>query len=173
LRFTTKFDNVAPLLTLPHAGRTRVRISVNANEIAARFEGGTARLPQRIAALRSLALAGYRIGLTIAPIMPIPQWRDGYRALLGDVATALADIDGVDLTVECITHRFTAASKEVLLGWYPRTKLDMDEASRTRKFGKFGSAKYVYPKGTMSQMRSWFETELTTTLPSARTLYWT
>ena len=35
LRFTTKFDGVAPLLDLPHQGRTRVRISVNAQEIAA------------------------------------------------------------------------------------------------------------------------------------------
>jgi spore photoproduct lyase len=173
LRFTTKFDGVAPLLGLPHAGRTRVRMSVNAAEVANRFEGGTARLPQRTAALRDLAQAGYRIGLTIAPIMPIPQWRDGYSALLHDVAAALAGVAGVDLTVECITHRFTSASKDVLLGWYPRTKLDMDESARTRKFGKYGSAKYVYPKDTMAEMRSWFESELAATLPEARTLYWT
>lgn len=173
LRFTTKFDDVAPLLDLPHAGRTRVRISVNANEIATRFEGGTARLPRRISALRSLALSGYRVGLTVAPIMPIPQWREGYRGLLRDVADAVADINDLDLTVECITHRFTAASKDVLLGWYPNTRLDMDESNRTRKFGKFGSAKYVYPKDTMREMRSWFEAELAATLPNARTLYWT
>jgi spore photoproduct lyase len=82
-------------------------------------------------------------------------------------------VDDLDLTVECITHRFTAASKEVLTGWYPRTKLDMDEAARTRKFGKYGSAKYVYPKDVMAALRSWFEAELATTLPTARTLYWT
>jgi spore photoproduct lyase len=92
------------------------------------FEGGTARLPQRIASLRALAKVGYRVGLTIAPIMPIPGWRDGYGSLLRDVADAVADIPGVDLIVECITHRFTAGSRDVLQGWYPRTKLDMDEA---------------------------------------------
>ncbi|MGE2717963.1 spore photoproduct lyase family protein [Mycolicibacterium litorale] len=173
LRFTTKYDNVAPLLTLPHARRTRVRLSVNADEIAARFEGGTARLPQRISALRALASAGYRVGLTIAPIMPIPQWREQYGGLLRDVAAAVGDIAGLDLTVECITHRFTATSKEVLTGWYPRTKLDMDESGRTRKFGKYGSAKYVYPKDTMGELRTWFESALAETLPAARTLYWT
>src|SRR5215213_4158229 len=82
LRFTTKFDGVAPLLDLPHGGRTRVRISLNATEAANRFEGGTAALPQRIGALRELAVAGYRVGLTIAPIMPIPHWHEGYRSLL-------------------------------------------------------------------------------------------
>ncbi|OBK98297.1 radical SAM protein [Mycobacterium asiaticum] len=173
LRFATKFDDVAPLLELHHTGRTRVRVSVNAAEIARRFEGGTAKLPRRVDALRALALAGYRVGLTIAPIMPIPHWREGYSALLHQVADAVVDIPNVDLTVECITHRFTEGSRETLLGWYPRTKLDMDEASRTRKFGKYGSAKYVYPKDTMGELRSWFETELAATLPAARTLYWT
>ena len=173
LRFTTKYDGVAPLLALPHAGRTRVRVSVNADDVAARFEGGTARLPQRISALRQLAGAGYRIGLTIAPIMPIPDWREGYGRLLDDVAEAVGDLPAVDLTVECITHRFTDASKDVLTGWYPNTKLEMDEAARTRKFGKYGSAKYVYPKDTMSELRSWFDAELATRLPAARTLYWT
>ena len=173
LRFTTKYDNVAPLLDLPHAGRTRVRFSVNAEQVAGRFEGGTARLPRRIAALGELALAGYRVGLTIAPIMPVPNWREDYAGLLRDVAVAVSDVPHLDLTVECITHRFTAGSKETLLGWYPRTKLEMDESARTRKFGKYGSAKYVYPKATMSEMRSWFEAELTKTLPAARMLYWT
>jgi spore photoproduct lyase len=173
LRFTTKYDNVGPLLELPHARRTRVRVSVNADEIAGRFEGGTARPPQRLAALRALALAGYRVGLTIAPIMPIPQWAEQYGKLLRDVAEAVGDVDDLDLTVECITHRFTASSKEVLTGWYPRTKLDMEEAARTRKFGKYGSAKYVYPKDVMAALRSWFESALAETLPAARMLYWT
>ncbi|WIM88018.1 hypothetical protein PT015_00325 [Candidatus Mycobacterium wuenschmannii] len=173
LRFTTKFDDVTPLLGLPHAGRTRVRLSVNAEQVSRRFEGGTASVTRRIAALHELADASYPIGLTIAPIMPIPEWRNGYGELLRHVADAVRDISDVDLTVECITHRFTPASKAVLLDWYPRTKLEMDESVRTRKFGKYGSAKYVYPKDVMAQMRSWFEAELAATLPSARMLYWT
>ena len=82
-------------------------------------------------------------------------------------------VPDLDLTVECITHRFTESSKNVLLGWYPRTRLEMDEAQRTRKFGKFGAAKYVYPKETMAQLRSWFTDEVARTLPGAPLLYWT
>ena len=138
-----------------------------------RFEGGTARLPRRIAALRTLALEGYRVGLTIAPITPVPQWRDGYGALLRDVAGAVAGVPDVDLTVECITHRLTEKSKKVLLGWYPHTKLEMSESDRTRKFGKYGAAKYVYPTSTMAELKSWFGRELANVLPGARSLYWT
>ncbi|MDI9932919.1 hypothetical protein QM588_21070 [Rhodococcus sp. IEGM 1354] len=173
LRFTTKFDDVRELVTLDHGRRTRVRLSVNADDIAHRFEGGTARMPARIEALRQLALAGYRVGLTIAPIMPIPQWREQYARLLANVSDALRDVPDLDLTAEIITHRFTPSSKDVLLSWYPGTKLEMDEGARTAKRNKFGGVKYVYPKDTMAEMRSWFTDELRSVLPDAQLLYWT
>ncbi|WP_411742172.1 spore photoproduct lyase family protein [Rhodococcus sp. IEGM 1343] len=173
LRFTTKFDDVTELVTLDHRRRTRVRLSVNADDIAHRFEGGTARMPARIEALRQLALAGYRVGLTIAPIMPIPGWQEQYGRLLSNVAEALSDVPDLDLTAEIITHRFTPSSKDVLLSWYPGTKLEMDESARTAKRNKFGGVKYVYPKDTMSEMRTWFVEELESVLPEAQLLYWT
>ncbi len=173
LRFTTKFDAVDDLLALPHGRRTRVRFSLNAEEVAGRFEGGTAKLPERLGALRKLALAGYPVGLTIAPVMPVPEWRPAYRTLLEDVTAALAGVPDLDLTAEVITHRFTPKSKDVLLGWYPRTKLEMDEEQRTQKRSKFGGVKYVFPKETMAEMRGWFTDTLDELLPEAQLLYWT
>jgi len=173
LRFTTKFDAVGPLLGLAHRGRTRVRFSVNAEPITRRFEGGTAPLRERIAALRACAAAGYPVGLTLAPIMPIPEWREHYAALLGLVREALADVPGVDLTVECITHRFTEKSKAILGAWYPHTTLEMDEAARTLKFTKFGSKKYVYSREIMAELRTFVTTRVAADLPAARLLYWT
>jgi spore photoproduct lyase len=173
LRFTTKFDDVADLLSVDHQRRTRVRFSVNAPELARRFDGGTSPLAGRLAALRSLALAGYRVGLTIAPVMAYPGWREGYGDLLDQVGLALDGVPDLDLTTEIITHRFTPASKDVLLGWYPHTKLEMDEDVRTQKRSKFGGVKYVYPRSTMTEMRSWFAAELAARLPHAPLLYWT
>ena len=173
LRWTTKFADVASFVDLPHAGRTRVRLSVNAAPVSTRFEGGTATVADRLAALRTLALAGYPVGLTIAPIMPMPAWPDAYGALLDDVAAAVAGVPDLDLTAELITHRFTPGSKDVLLGWYPRTKLEMDEATRSRKHGRFGAVKYVYPKETMAELRAWFTREIGERLPACRILYWT
>jgi spore photoproduct lyase len=173
LRFTTKFDDVGGLLTLDHQRRTRVRFSVNAPDVARRFDGGTAPLAGRLSALRAMALAGYKVGLTIAPVMAYPGWQAGYGDLLDQVGAAVAGVPDLDLTTEIITHRFTPASKEVLLGWYPQTKLEMDEDVRTQKRSKFGGVKYVYPTSTMAQMRSWFSTELARRFPSAPLLYWT
>ncbi|GAB2456811.1 spore photoproduct lyase [Jatrophihabitans fulvus] len=172
LRFTTKFDDVAPLVGLPHGGRTRVRFSVNSAAVARRFEGGTAPVPARLVALRALAADGYPVGLTIAPVMPLPGWREEYAQLLRDVRSTVAGLD-VDLTVELITHRFTESSRTQLLSWYPNTKLDLDEDNRAVKRSKFGGRKYVYPAPVMRELRGWFDEALAATLPGARVLYWT
>ncbi len=173
MRFTTKFDAVEPLLTLRHERRTRIRLSVNAAKVVRDFEGGTASLPARLHAVRLLADAGYPVGLTIAPIMPFEGWQQGYTALLETVNETLSGTRELDLTVEMITHRFTPGSKDVLLGWYPKTTLDMSEETRTCKLNKFGTFKYVYPKSAMSELKSFFSEALARILPSAKVLYWT
>ena len=173
LRGTTKFDDVAGLIGLAHHGRTRVRFSVNCLPVTTRFEGGVSALRDRLAALRRLALDGYPVGLTIAPIMAVDDWRSAYGALIAEVAAAVDGVPDLDLTAELITHRFTPGSKEVLLGWYPRTRLEMDEEARSRKHGKFGAVKYVYPAPLMADLRAWFESEIAQRLPGCRILYWT
>ncbi|QSJ20634.1 radical SAM protein [Nostoc sp. UHCC 0702] len=177
LRWVSKFDAVDALLDLPHNGHTRCRVSVNAAAIAGRFEGGTASVASRLAALRRLALptnrggGGYPVGLVIAPIMPIDDWQMHYSRLFDSISEAL-DFD-CDLNFELISHRFTPGSKEVLQTWYPQSKLDMDETNRTIKRNKFGGTKYVYDKDTMKALRHFFESEITKRFPNAEILYWT
>ena len=173
LRLTSKFDDVQALLGLTHGGRTRVRVSVNSDAVSRHFEGGTAPVAERLNALRSLAQDGYPVGVTIAPVMPLPGWRDDYALLLHQTAAALDSIADVDLTVELITHRFTEASRSTQLAWYPHTKLDLDVTTRAAKRSKFGGTKYVYPAPLMREMRTWFDEQIDATLPQARTLYWT
>ncbi|MGP7796731.1 radical SAM protein [Sphingomonas sp. CLY1604] len=172
LRFTTKFADVAALLPLDHQGRTRMRASLNPPAFA-RFEGGTARTAERLRAVRRMAEAGYPVGLTIAPIIAAEGWQQAYAALFADAAAALAALPGLDLTVELITHRFTAGSKAVLDSWYPGSALDMTGANRTTKRTKFGGEKQVYDADTMRALRSFFERQLADRLPMARLLYWT
>jgi spore photoproduct lyase len=172
LRFTTKYDDVEALLGLRHGGRTRARFSVNAAAVE-RFEGGTARVVARLGAMRRMALAGYPVGLTIAPIMPVDGWREEYGALLDEAARALDGVLGADVTVELITHRFTASSKAVLRGWYPHSALDMDQEARALKRTRFRGQKYVYPRPVMTELREFLQREVGARLPDARILYFT
>ena len=172
LRFTSKFADVSPLLGIDHGGRTRMRASINPRAFA-RFEGGTSPVSARLAALRRMALAGYPVGLTIAPIIAADGWRDAYGGLIDDAAAALAGVPGLDLTIELITHRFTAGSKAVLDSWYPGSALDMGMTNRTTKRTKFGTEKQVYDAATMRELRGFFEERIAAALPAARILYWT
>ncbi len=123
LRFTTKIADTATLEAAVHGGRTRARFLVNADDIARRFEGGTAPLQARLDAMGRLARAGYKVGLTVAPIMPVEGWEAAYERLFADAASALPP--GADVTAELIAHRFSPGSRDVLLGWYPATGLEM------------------------------------------------
>ncbi|WP_262385937.1 spore photoproduct lyase family protein [Hymenobacter sp. BT491] len=177
LRFVSKYDRVDALLGLPHHGRTRARVSLNAEPVARRLEGGTASVEARLQVLRRLALpveqggGGYPVGVVLAPILQIPNWREHYLDLLDRIAGAL-DFP-CDLTVEFITHRFTPGSKDVLLQWYPNTSLDFDEATRAVKRNKFGGTKYVYQPDDMRTMKQFFYQEWQKRFPSAPVQYWT
>jgi spore photoproduct lyase len=136
------------------------------------FRTFTARLVSSETATRR-GIAGYPVGLTIAPIMPVPQWQQEYSTLLTSVAKAVQGIERIDMTAELITHRFTPGSKELLLQWYPRTTLDLREHARVEKRTKFGGFKFVYPRDAMGEMRSFFESTLPAMLPNVHILYWT
>ncbi len=134
-------------------------------------------MQQRIAALKKLALprseggGGYPVGVVLAPIMPVADWRMHYTALLDSLQAALAAAP--DLTFELITHRFTEGSRNLLQQWYPNTPLDMGEENRTRKLNKFGGTKYVYQKDLMKELKTFFYAEISRRLPQAVILYWT
>jgi spore photoproduct lyase len=147
-----------------------MRASINPKRYA-RFEGGTAAVALRLAALRQMADAGYPVGLTIAPIIAADGWEEAYGTLIDDAAALLGDVP--DLTIELITHRFTTGSKAVLDSWYPGSALDMTDAGRMTKRTKFGTEKQVYDTATMQRLRSWFTETIARTLPLARVLYWT
>ena len=182
LRFVTKYDQVDSLIDLPHNGQTRARFSLNAESVARKLEGGTASVEARLQALRKLAFpreqggGGYPVGVIIAPIMPIPNWREEYTSLLDRIYAALdygTMSDKLDLNVEFISHRFTPSSKDTLMQWYPNTSLDMDEAGRAQKRNKFGGTKYVYQPTDMQELKRFFYDEWAKRFPTAPILYWT
>ena len=51
---------------------------------------GTTELPLTV---REVALAGYPVGLTIAPILPVEGWEEAYAGLIRDAADALKGAD--------------------------------------------------------------------------------
>ena len=82
LTFPTKFDMVEPLLDLDHKGKVIVRVSVNPEEIINNVEFGTSRLKGRIEAINKLKEAGYEVGILIAPVIFVTDWKEKYLELI-------------------------------------------------------------------------------------------
>ena len=82
LTFPTKFDMVDSILPLDHKGKVVIRMSVNPEEIINKVEFGTSRLKGRIEAINQLAEAGYKIGILIAPVILVDNWKGLYGNLM-------------------------------------------------------------------------------------------
>ena len=91
LTFPTKFDMVDPILNLDHRGKVIVRMSLNPEEIITKVEFGTSKLNHRIEAINKLVEAGYTVGILIAPIILVEDWRKLYEGLLRNMVENLSE----------------------------------------------------------------------------------
>jgi spore photoproduct lyase len=78
----TKSADVENLLDLDHAGRTILSWTVNAPEVASRFEPNTPHVTARLDAMRRCAQAGYPVRAVLMPILPVAEWREIYGRFL-------------------------------------------------------------------------------------------
>lgn len=90
LTFPTKFDMVHSILPLNHQGKIIIRMSVNPEEIINRVEFGTSRLKGRIEAINQLKEAGYQIGILIAPVILVENWKELYLQLIQRLSSELS-----------------------------------------------------------------------------------
>ena len=82
LTFPTKFDMVDDILNIDHKGKVIIRMSLNPEEIINNVEFGTSRLDGRIQAINKLKEAGYKIGILIAPVIMVENWKILYLELI-------------------------------------------------------------------------------------------
>ncbi|RUS48274.1 spore photoproduct lyase [Cohnella sp. AR92] len=173
LRFVTKYHHVEPLLSLKHNGNTRIRFSVNADYVIKNFEPATSRFAERIEAAGKIAKAGYPLGFIIAPIIWYDGWQEGYGELLRKLGAALPEEASADLTFELIQHRFTKTAKSTIEKRYPKTRLEMDEAKRKKKWGRWVQHKYVYPDEQADALREYITEQIFAHFPKAKIEYFT
>ncbi len=89
ITFPTKFSMVDDLLPLNHEGKVIFRMSVNPSQIISDIEIGTSNLDHRIKALTQMYQAGYKVGILIAPVVMVENWKALYLELLDQLAEKL------------------------------------------------------------------------------------
>lgn len=78
----SKGHEVDSLLDLDHRGKTVASFTLTPDAVAKFLEVGAPTPNERIAAIGSLAEAGYPIRVRFSPIVPLRGWRDSYRDLV-------------------------------------------------------------------------------------------
>ena len=167
LTFPTKFDMIQPLLDLNHREKTFFRMSFNPAEIIKSVEYGTAPLVARIKALNAMAEAGYPVGMLIAPVILLPEWKRLYGELINRLADELCSKVKNSGIIEIILMTYSFVQNAINKDAFPRAENLYDTKLMTGR----GRGKYCYRNEVRAEAEDFIRQELRSKLPSMRILY--
>jgi len=140
LTFPTKFDMIEDILNLDHQGRIIVRMSVNPNDIINKVEFGTSRLNGRINAINKLKEAGYKVGIIIAPVIMVDNWKKLYLELIKELYQKLSKKVRKDLFFEIIFMTYSYVHTKINEEAFPNS---INLYNKDLMTGR-GKGKYMY-----------------------------
>ncbi len=167
LTFPTKFDMVNPLLGLNHVGKTIFRMSVNPQEIVRRIELGTSPLHARIHALNDMAEAGYPVGLLIAPVILLPDWKQLYGKLIEQLADELSGKVTQNGFIEIILMTYSFVQNAINTDAFPNAVKLLNRETMTGR----GRGKYCYRNDVRAEAESFLREKISQNLSGMPILY--
>ncbi len=142
LTFPTKFDMVDSILPLNHKGKVIVRMSVNPKQIVRSIEIGTSPLENRVKAINKLKEAGYKLGILIAPVILVENWKEQYTELIKYLAENLTMQVKKDVFFEIIFMTYSYVHRMINQEAFPQTINLYNKEIMTGR----GKGKYTYNK---------------------------
>ena len=153
LTFPTKFDMVDPIINLEHKKRIIVRMSVNPEEIINKIEFGTTRLKGRIEAINKLIDAGYIVGIIIAPIILVDNWKILYEDLLKELTERLSNKAKKKVFFELIFMTYSYVHNAINREAFPNA---IDLYNKELMTGR-GKGKYAYKPAIREEAKIYIE----------------
>lgn len=167
LTFPTKFDMVQPLLDLDHKGKTIFRMSVNPKEIIQKVEFGTSTLSERIKALNDMADAQYPVGLIIAPVILLPNWKNLYNELIEQLSDQLSNKVKENGFIEIILMTYSFVQNAINTEAFPNAIQIFDRELMTGR----GRGKYCYKEKIRQEAEVYLRRTLEKKLPHMNIVY--
>ena len=167
LTFPTKFDMVEPILPLEHKGKIIVRMSVNPEEIINRVEFGTSRLQGRIEAINKLKEAGYQIGILIAPVIFVENWKKLYLQLIQRLESELSSKVKKDVFFEIIFMTYSYVHIKINEEAFPNA---IDLYDKDKMTGR-GRGKYWYKNEIRQEGEKFFREKMKQYFPNNEIIY--
>lgn len=167
LTFPSKFDMVQPLLGLDHRQKTIFRMSMNPQEIINKVEIGTSSLSARIRALNDMAEAGYPVGMLIAPVILLPNWKQIYGELIDRLADELSSKVLQKGFIEIILMTYSFVQNAINMDAFPNAVQLYDREIMTGR----GRGKYCYRNDIRGEAESFLREKLSQRLGTMPILY--
>ena len=142
LTFPTKFGMVDPILNLNHGERIIVRVSVNPQDIISKIEIGTSPLKNRVEAINKLKEADYKVGILIAPIILVENWKKQYEDLIKYLSENLSEKVKKSVFFELIFMTYSYIHNAINTEAFPNNPVLYSKDKMTGR----GRGKYTYKK---------------------------
>ncbi len=167
LTFPTKFEMVDSLLGLDHKGKTIFRMSVNPEEIIGKIELGTSHLNNRIEAMNKMAEADYPVGLLIAPVIMIDDWKEKYKELLDTLEAKLSKRVKEKMFIEVIFMTYSYIHRAINNEAFPHAP---ELYSKEYMIGR-GRGKYWYRQNIRDDGEEFLRAEIAKRFPNNEIIY--
>ena len=167
LTFPTKFDMVDDILNVDHQGKVIARMSVNPDEIIKQVELGTSRLNGRIEAINKLKEAGYKIGILIAPVIMVDNWKDLYLGLIKQLESKLSPQVKKEVFFEVIFMTYSYVHTKINEEAFPNA---LNLYNKEQMTGR-GRGKYMYKKEIRKDGEVFIREQLSKYFPNNTILY--
>lgn len=167
LTFPTKFHMIEDLLPLKHGGRTIIRMSVNPQEIIQKVEFGTSSLDKRIEAINRLKEAGYPVGILIAPVVLVENWKALYKKLIIYLKENLSEAVKQDVFFEVILMTYSYIHRKINEEAFPNAINLYNQDLMTGR----GKGKYTYKQEERKKAEQYIRNLLKTYFPQNKIIY--
>lgn len=167
LTFPTKFHMVDDILDINGKDKIIVRMSLNPSFIISRVELGTSNLKQRLEAIIKLKKAGYKVGILIAPIILLDNYKELYEELFVTILETIPKELLKDIFFELIFMTYSFVHNAINTEAFPNAIKIYDKS----KFTSRGMGKYSYKKEIKDEATIFFKQLLNKYFPNNKIWY--
>lgn len=153
ITFPTKFNMIDELINLNHNGRVIIRMSMNPEEIIRKVEFGTSHLKERIEAINKLKEAGYKVGILIAPVVLVDNWKTLYEELFITLKRELSDEIKKEVFFEVILMTYSYIHRKINEEAFPKAIELYNQEIMTGR----GKGKYTYKQEVRQEAEDVFK----------------
>ena len=167
ITFPTKFEYVDSLLNLNHQNKVVIRMSMNPEEIISKVEFGTSRLDGRIEAINKMCEAGYKVGILIAPIILVDNYKVLYEKMIKKISEELSEKVKKEAFFELIFMTYSYVHKMINREAFPNAIDLFDSELMTGR----GKGKYWYKSYIREEGEAFFREQMHKYFPNNGILY--